>query len=226
MADVPRFFFFLSFSDSQEAGTWEAHEKFLADRTADAHVVPLIGSYLNESATVRGTPSEVDEEEATYSEVYWVKEDRLGKAMVEQGKDDVRNWDRGASSPLFFRRGRVADFGWMGLDRPPCPCRLEPTSGPATRSGVAPVPRPLLLPRRRPHGARPCRAEREEREDDQGQLLPLLVTSSFIRADIDAAPHQYFESVGFVREGSVVFPHKTAALMVCERNAFYELCPF
>lgn len=37
---------------------------------------------------------------------------------------------------------------------------------------------------------------------------------------------QYFESVGFVRHGDVVFPHKTAALMICERTHFYEKCPF
>lgn len=37
---------------------------------------------------------------------------------------------------------------------------------------------------------------------------------------------QYMESVGFKRHGSVQFPHKMAALMILDRNDFYELCPF
>ena len=78
---------------SQEAGTWERHEAFVADHIADPHVVSVIGSYLKEADTARG-----DElaEQATYSEIYWVKEDRLGVTMVAQGNNDVRDYDRGA----------------------------------------------------------------------------------------------------------------------------------
>ena len=72
----------------QEKGTWEQHETFLAERTADAHVVPVIGSYV--TASKEGVV-EADEQ-ATYSEVYWVKEDRLGQLLGEAKVDD---YDRG-----------------------------------------------------------------------------------------------------------------------------------
>jgi hypothetical protein len=71
----------------QEKGSMEQHEKFLAERTADPHVMPVIGSYVetsSEGAVLR-------EAQATYSEIYWVKEDRLGPLMK-----DVRDYDRGA----------------------------------------------------------------------------------------------------------------------------------
>ncbi|SCV74576.1 BQ2448_7605 [Microbotryum intermedium] len=72
----------------QEKGTLEQHHKFLADRTVDAHVLPVIGSYLSETTPVE--QAHVSNEPATYSEIYWVKEDRLGPLI-----DEVQDYDRG-----------------------------------------------------------------------------------------------------------------------------------
>ncbi|GAA5823793.1 hypothetical protein JCM5353_008598 [Sporobolomyces roseus] len=36
----------------------------------------------------------------------------------------------------------------------------------------------------------------------------------------------YLESIGFKRHGSVTFPHKVSALMILEKQDFYDLCPF
>ena len=71
----------------QEKGSLEQHEKFVAERTADAHVIPVIGSYVQ--TTPEGEMAR-EPEPATYSEIYWVKEDRLGPLM-----SDVRDYDRG-----------------------------------------------------------------------------------------------------------------------------------
>ncbi|KAK4704314.1 hypothetical protein P7C70_g1893, partial [Phenoliferia sp. Uapishka_3] len=162
----------------QEAGTWEAHEKFLAERAVDRHVIPVIGSYLKEADSSRGPELS---EEATYSEIYWVKEDRLGVTMVEQGNDDVRNWDRGIHV-------------LVGNDKLRGPQRV--------RAWLPSLVHYCFLD--------DVRTQRVMAEPNEKNIKML----------------QYFESVGFKRQGSVVFPHKTAALMVCERNAFYELCPF
>jgi acetyl CoA:N6-hydroxylysine acetyl transferase len=79
----------------EERGTLEQHEKFVAERTADAHVVPVIGSCVD--TTAEGEMAR-EPEPATYSEIYWVKEDRLGPLM------DVRDYDRGERSLLICRR--------------------------------------------------------------------------------------------------------------------------
>jgi hypothetical protein len=77
-----------------DAGTMEAHEKFLEERRVDAHVIPVIGSYV----TVGSGGNSVETcEEATYSEVYWVKEDRLAELVPAQ----VQDYDRGESKSLF-----------------------------------------------------------------------------------------------------------------------------
>ena len=71
----------------EEKGTREQHEKFIADRVADPHTLAVIGSYLDNS----GDKTPVTQPQmATYSEIYWVKEDRLGPLMKE-----VRDYDRG-----------------------------------------------------------------------------------------------------------------------------------
>ncbi len=36
---------------------------------------------------------------------------------------------------------------------------------------------------------------------------------------------QYLKEVGFEQHGTVTFPHKTSALMILERERFYELLP-
>lgn len=76
----------------QEKGTIEQHEQFVAERTADPHVIPVIGSYVE--TTAEGEMKR-EPEPATYSEIYWVKEDRLGPLM------DVRDYDRGAFAFAF-----------------------------------------------------------------------------------------------------------------------------
>lgn len=86
----------------EQKGTWEEHEKFVVERIKDRHVLGLVGSYLEvrkEEAEHGGEdvrPAEGDpgEREANYSEVYWVREDRLGVMMTRRG-EGVRNWDRG-----------------------------------------------------------------------------------------------------------------------------------
>ncbi|KDE07161.1 hypothetical protein, variant 2 [Microbotryum lychnidis-dioicae p1A1 Lamole] len=72
----------------QEKGNFEQHQKFLTDRTSDAHLLPVIGSYLPET-TPEGQVN-TSKEPATYSEIYWVKEDRLGPLM-----EGVQDYDRG-----------------------------------------------------------------------------------------------------------------------------------
>lgn len=71
----------------EEKGSVEQHQKFIDERTADAHTIPVIGSYIgaNTDGEMNGPRAP-----ATYSEIYWVKEDRLGPLM-----SDVRDYDRG-----------------------------------------------------------------------------------------------------------------------------------
>lgn len=164
----------------QEKGTWEAHESFLLERTADPHVIPVIGSYVTEGdkAGDRMEECESKEERAIYAEIYWVKEDRLGQYL---GAERVEDYDRGlhmlvGSSSL---RGPHRVRAWL-----PSLVHYAFLDDPRTN-------RVLCEPN-------------EQNEKMVG----------------------YLESVGFVREGSVVFPHKTAALMFCEREQFYRLCPF
>ncbi|KAM0789845.1 hypothetical protein ACM66B_006692 [Microbotryomycetes sp. NB124-2] len=71
----------------EEKGTLEQHEKFIADRIADPHTLSVIGSYVPNSGDKISTS---EPQLATYSEIYWVKEDRLGPLM-----SDVRDYDRG-----------------------------------------------------------------------------------------------------------------------------------
>lgn len=71
----------------QEKGTCETHEKFLEERRIDPHVLPVIGSYvLSKEGEITSSSK------AMYSEIYWVKEDRLGKYL---GADKVDDYDRG-----------------------------------------------------------------------------------------------------------------------------------
>ncbi|KAK4056344.1 hypothetical protein OIO90_002487 [Microbotryomycetes sp. JL221] len=71
----------------EEKGTIEQHHKFISDRLADPHTLSVIGSYFaNSGDKVPTTEAQL----ATYSEIYWVKEDRLGPLMP-----DVREFDRG-----------------------------------------------------------------------------------------------------------------------------------
>lgn len=72
-----------------EKGAWEAHEKFLEDKKQDPHVLPVIGSYV----VAKGGVVE-NSAPATYSEIYWVKEDRLGQYMAKD-KLEVDDYDRG-----------------------------------------------------------------------------------------------------------------------------------
>jgi acetyl CoA:N6-hydroxylysine acetyl transferase len=54
-----------------EKGSLEQHQKFIEERSVDAHVIPIIGSYVElkgaEEAAVK------KEEPAVYAEIYWVK---------------------------------------------------------------------------------------------------------------------------------------------------------
>lgn len=52
----------------QEKGTLEQHRQFIEERTADPHVLPVIGSYVN-----LRDQGETPEEQAVYAEIYWVK---------------------------------------------------------------------------------------------------------------------------------------------------------
>lgn len=52
----------------QEKGTLEQHRQFIEERTADPHVLPVIGSYVNLQEQ-----GETPEEQAVYAEIYWVK---------------------------------------------------------------------------------------------------------------------------------------------------------
>ncbi|KAK4051524.1 hypothetical protein OIV83_002664 [Microbotryomycetes sp. JL201] len=66
----------------EEKGTIEQHEKFIADRTADPHTLSVIGSYVTNSGDKISTS---EPQLATYSEIYWVKEDRLGPLISHTG---------------------------------------------------------------------------------------------------------------------------------------------
>lgn len=51
-----------------EKGSLEQHRQFIEERTNDAHVLPVIGSY-----TSLVGDREAPEEPAVYAEIYWVK---------------------------------------------------------------------------------------------------------------------------------------------------------
>ncbi|GAA5919416.1 hypothetical protein JCM6882_006014 [Rhodosporidiobolus microsporus] len=75
-----------------EKGSLEQHEKFIDERTADPHVVPVIGSYVELGDAGKGEDATAKEEQAVYAEVYWGKEDRLGPLMPA---GTVQDYDRG-----------------------------------------------------------------------------------------------------------------------------------
>lgn len=80
-----------------EKGDRAKHERFTRERVEDAHSLSLIGSFLEreQTFTMRKDKQAFEEKtvdkvhEAVYTEVYWVKEDRLGPLF------DSRPYDRG-----------------------------------------------------------------------------------------------------------------------------------
>lgn len=70
----------------QEKGTLEQHRQFIEERTADPHVLPVIGSYVN-----LRDQGETPEEQAVYAEIYWVKVYDFGRlCLFCRGCSDCR----------------------------------------------------------------------------------------------------------------------------------------
>ncbi|GAA5982542.1 hypothetical protein JCM10908_006692 [Rhodotorula pacifica] len=156
-----------------EKGTLEQHRAFIEERTADPHVLPVIGSYVNLPAQ-----GETPEEQAVYAEIYWVKEDRLGPLMPA---GTVQDYDRGLHMLVGSEghRGPHRIRAWM-----PSLAHYCFLDDPRTQRVIC------------------------EPNEKNSKII------------------QYMESIGFKRHGSVHFPHKTAALMILDKNDFYLLCPF
>ncbi|SCZ99549.1 BZ3500_MvSof-1268-A1-R1_Chr3-1g06088 [Microbotryum saponariae] len=214
----------------QEKGSFEQHRKFLADRTSDAHVLPVIGSYLPDT-TPEGHVN-TSKEPATYSEIYWVKEDRLGSLM-----EGVQGYDRGQHA------FDLSEHTLHCPDRPPsCSPGLHMLVGSNAHRG------PRRIRAWMPSLVHYCfldepRTQRVVCEPNEKNVkilqvglvrhiahtivIPLLM---YTWSPLNPVPaflkSQYLESVGFERHGSVAFPHKTAALMIVDRVRFYELFPF
>ncbi|KAI5479272.1 siderophore biosynthesis protein [Pseudohyphozyma bogoriensis] len=155
-----------------EAGSLEAHQRFLNDCDADPHTISVVGSYIpvsNDSEPQRG------EERATYSQIYYLKEDKLAQLMDGIG-EAVDDYDRGVHVLVGSNshRGPHRVRAWL-----PSLVHYCFLSDPRTRRVVA----------------------------EPNQLNEKMI--------------KYFESAGFVRRGTVVFPHKTSALMICDRREFY-----
>ena len=94
---------------------------------------------------------------------------------------------------------------------------------------MAPLARALLLHLRAENQACLLRAEPLEREDGQREsesaaLLPRWPDAT-LTTWVFLITSQYLKEVGFEQHGTVTFPHKTSALMVLERERFYELLP-
>ncbi|GAA5988494.1 hypothetical protein JCM11641_007170 [Rhodosporidiobolus odoratus] len=75
-----------------EKGSLEQHQQFIEKNTADPHVLPVVGSYVQLGDDSRGDEAVEKEEPAVYAEIYWVKEDRLAPLMPE---GTVQDYDRG-----------------------------------------------------------------------------------------------------------------------------------
>lgn len=122
----------------EEKGSLEQHKKFIDERTADAHTISVIGSYIgaNQDGEVNGMLAP-----ATYSEIYWVKEDRLGPLM-----SDVRDYDRGENMA-------TADIGPSPLDlnhvrpRYSYACGIRGASRTSSHSSLDAITCTLLFPR-------------------------------------------------------------------------------
>ena len=71
----------------EQKGSRHDHERFIAERIEDRHLLSIIGSFVPKD----GEGELKEAEAATYLELYWVKEDRLGALY------DVRDYDRGES---------------------------------------------------------------------------------------------------------------------------------
>lgn len=74
------------------------------------------------------------------------------------------------------------------------------------------------------------RTERIVAEPNAKNAKIISVSLQLLSHDLTTADlvllQQYLESIGFKQHGTVEFPHKTAALMICDKADFYSLCPF
>lgn len=76
----------------EQKGSLADHERFIAEHIVDRHLLSIIGSFVHVNSE-----GEVKEPEpATYLELYWAKEDRLGALY------DAKDYDRGSHFVLSF----------------------------------------------------------------------------------------------------------------------------